>query len=92
MCKYTLFDRSMIKLLDPVVVIIFYELKFALNRIKHVLFSCPIQVNISFLLTRVVNCFLIKTLVCWMILVCEGLYIEDTLFAKIKMNNFLSKL
>ena len=47
----------MIKLWEPVVGIIFYEINLFLIAIKHVLFLCPIQVNKSLLPTRVFTSF-----------------------------------
>ena len=41
MWKNTSFDRSMIKLWEPVVRIIFYELNFALNRYK----TCAVSMS-----------------------------------------------
>ena len=61
----------MIKLWEPVVRIIFNEINLALIAIKHVLFPCPIQVNSSFLPTRVFTSYRIKTVVFRMILICD---------------------
>ena len=68
------FDRSMIKLWEPFVRIIFYEINWLLNAIKHVLFLCPIQVNNSLLPTRVFNNYHIATVAFWMILICDVVF------------------
>ena len=75
--KNTLFDRSLIKLCEPCVRIIFYEINLAL---KHVLFPCPIQVNNSLLPTRVLTSYQINTVVFRMILIYDivfGLVYND---------------